>query len=242
MGKIINKKKNKILILGASSDIGLEVTKKFLEKKWIVDAHFSSNNKELKKIESKNINLIKINFEKIDILNNKKFFNKFSKNYSCIINLIGYMDNKSYFDTSINNTIETIKVNSLIPLFIIRNYLPKMKKSKFGRILNASSIGVKYGGGANTYNYSLSKHILEFIPSIFKELNKYNILINTLRIGVTNTKIHKKISNKNLNKRKLMIPLKRFAETYEISNLIYYLASDENTFITGETISISGGE
>ena len=44
-----------------------------------------------------------------------------------------------------------------------------MKKLKYGRILNCSSIGVKFGGGDKTYNYSLSKHLLEFIPRYIKE-------------------------------------------------------------------------
>ena len=45
----------------------------------------------------------------------------------------------------------------------------------------------------------------------------------------------------NTNKKSL-IPIKRFAEPEEISNLIYDLASDKNTYVTGEVISISGGE
>ena len=49
-----------------------------------------------------------------------------------------------------------------------------MKKKKYGRILNISSIGVKYGGGETSYEYSLSKHLLEFNP---KYLRDYQNLI-----------------------------------------------------------------
>ena len=243
MGKKIIKKINKNdLILGGSSDIGIEVIKKFLENEWIVEAHYSKNRSSFKKLSSKKIKLIKFNFKSATLKNNHMILNKFSNDYSCVINLVGYMDNKTFLNTSLNNTLEAIKINSLIPLLIIRHCLPKMKKNRFGRILNASSIGVKFGGGQNTFNYSLSKHLLEFIPSIFKNLYQHNILINALRIGVTNTKIHKKITNKNLKYRKALIPIKRFAEPEEISNLIYDLASDKNTYVTGEVISISGGE
>ena len=55
-----------------------------------------------------------------------------------------------------------------------------MEKLKFGRILDLSSIGVKYGGSEFTYNYSFSKHALEYIPSFFKNLTKKNILTNIL--------------------------------------------------------------
>ena len=67
-------------------------------------------------------------------------------------------------------------------------------------------------------------------------------LIDTLRIGVTNTKIHKKNGKKNLKDRIKKIPIGRMAKTQEIADFIFYLSSEKNTFITGEIISISGGE
>ena len=74
---------------------------------------------------------------------------------------------------------------------IIRNNINYMLERKWGRILNCSSIGVKFGGGVNSYNYAFSKNCLEFIPNAHKEWANRNVLINNLRIGVTNTKIHK---------------------------------------------------
>ena len=75
-----------------------------------------------------------------------------------------------------------------------------MKNIKFGRILHISSIGVKYGGGKNTFNYSFSKNALEFIPSHMKNLVKYNILTNILRVGFVKTKLTKKLRIKILTK------------------------------------------
>ena len=105
-----------------------------------------------------------------------------------------------------------------------------------------SSINVKYGGGKGTFCYALSKHGLEFFPSKIKEWAKKNVLVNTLRVGATNTKLHKKLPYKNLKERAKLIPLKRFATINEIANYIYFLGSSKNTYITNEVISISGGE
>ena len=69
-----------------------------------------------------------------------------------------------------------------------------MIKSSFGRILNISSIGVKYGGGEFTYNYSFAKHALEYIPSYLRNLASKNVFNNILRIGFVNTKLQKKIN------------------------------------------------
>ena len=240
--KQIKEDNHKILILGASSDIGVKVVNLFLKNNWNVDAHYFKNKSQLSKIKTKRLKIINANFKNFNIQKKDIIFKKFSSNYSSIVNLIGFIDNKSFENTSISNTLDSIKINSLIPFFIFRKYLNKMKINNFGRLLNASSIGVKYGGGKNTFNYSLSKHLLEFFPSNFKELVKFNILINTLRIGLTDTKIHSKINKKNLKKRISMVPMKRMAQPDEIAKLIYYLSSSENTYITNEVISISGGE
>ena len=117
-----------------------------------------------------------------------------------------------------------------------------MAKLKFGRILDLSSIGVKYGGSEFTYNYSFSKHALEYIPSFFKNLTKKNILTNIVRVGVVNTRLLRKIKGKNIKKRKKLIPIKRLASAEEISETIYNLASEKNTYISGEVITIAGGE
>ena len=82
----------------------------------------------------------------------------------------------------------------------------------------------------------------EFFPKPLRNLNKKNILINTLKIGLTNTKLNKVDKNKNIKKRINLIQLGRMATTYEVTQYIYFLASEENSLITNETINISGGE
>ena len=84
-----------------------------------------------------------------------------------------------------------------------------MIKKRWGRILLSSSIGTKFGGGNSTYYYSLSKFMNEFIPSEFRRKYAKYILYNVLQIGVTDTKIHKKISSKNLKSRIKLIPIQK---------------------------------
>ena len=82
----------------------------------------------------------------------------------------------------------------------------------------------------------------EFFFNNYRELYKKNILINALRIGLTDTKIHKKVKGKNLKKRVKLIPLGRMATTDEVAKYIYFYSSKQNTLTTNETIDISGGE
>ena len=173
----------------------------------------------------------------------KLIIKKFSERYDSVINLIAYVDNVGFQKTSFKNICQSLAVNAIFPILIEKKLVKRMVSQKWGRILNCSSIGIKFGGGFNSYNYSLSKHCLEFIPGIYKSWAKRNVFINNLRIGVTNTKIHKKMKkNLNMKKRIKLIPVNRMAEPKEIANYITNLTTDENSYMTGETITVAGGE
>ncbi len=237
-------KKKHLLVLGGSSDIGSEVIKSFLNLKWNVTAHYNKNSKKLKILQkkTKNLKLVKFNFANYNLSSEKLILKKFNKKYDSIINLICYLDNKSFDETNLKSILKSLSANALIPILIEKIAVKKMLNQKFGRILNCTSVGIKFGGGTYTYNYALAKHSLEFIPSSYKNWAKKNVLINNLRIGITNTKAHKRTKGKDLKKRIKLIPMNRMAEPKEISSYIMNLATDKNSYITGQTISISGGE
>lgn len=210
--------KKKVLILGGSSDIGIELTKKFLDKKiYSVHLHYNSNSKVIKNFKNK-CKLIKVD---LSGSNEKNILTKFNNDYDIIINLVGYISGKSFELFTIKSLEKTLRINSLTPMLIIRKSLKKMIKKKWGRIVNSSSVGVKFGGGNQTFEYSLSKHLNEFIPNYFKKIADKNIFYNTVKIGLTNTKIHKKIPNKNLIKRTKLLPIKKMASSKDIANYIF---------------------
>jgi NAD(P)-dependent dehydrogenase (short-subunit alcohol dehydrogenase family) len=80
------------------------------------------------------------------------------------------------------------------------------------------------------------------MPSDHKKWARHNVFYNTIRVGVTDTKIHKIDKSKNMDKRISLIPIGRMAKTEEISKFVYWLGSNENTYITGQIISVAGGE
>ena len=109
--------RKKVLILGGSSDIGLELINKFLEKDtYQIDLHYHSNIKNIKKIKNK-WNLIKAD---LSTSNYKNTLKKFDKNYDIIVNLVGYINNKSFEKFTIESLEKTLRINSLIPLLIIK--------------------------------------------------------------------------------------------------------------------------
>ena len=243
----VNMQNKRVLILGGSSDIGIEVVKSFLKLEWRVTAHLFKNKKKLLSLrkKTKNLDLINLNFSNFNNSKMEKIIKKkFNKKYDSIINLIGYVDNKSFENTNLKSILKSLATNTILPILVEKMLIKKMLSQRWGRILNCSSIGVKFGGGKNSYNYSFSKHCLEFIPSSYKSWAKKNVFINNLRIGVTKTKIHKKMKRKkqNMQKRLKLIPINRMAEPKEISDYIVNLTTESNSYMTGQTLNVSGGE
>ncbi len=235
-------KNKRVFILGASSDIGIAAIQYFLSNNWSVLAHYNKNKKNLDKIKKQGFQSFKFDLKNI---NNFKSFIKKDKRFKDIdafVSLTGHIETNDILKTNIKSFYNHININYLSNLVIIQKILPLMSKRKFGRILLSSSTGVKFGGGKTTGLYSLTKYMNEFFFSNYKDYYKKNILINALRIGVTNTKIHKNVKGKNMKKRVDLIPIRRMATIDEVAQYIYFLCSDKNTLITNQVVNISGGE
>lgn len=236
----------RVFVVGASSDIGLAVCEKYLSKGWDVLAHYRTQRAELQDLANAHINkleLLKINFE--DPFSIENILGQHKANYSkcdSMINCAAFYEPGKFADITARNIITTFSINVLPGLLIMRDMLPAMTERKWGRIVHLSSIGVKFGGGAKSFAYSLSKHALEFFPADYRMWAASNIFLNILRVGVTDTRIHHLNTSKDMAKRIDMIPVKRMAKASEIANAVWFLGSEENSYITGQIVPISGGE
>lgn len=153
------------------------------------------------------------------------------------VNILGSIENLT--EKSIN---ETIQVNLLAPLSIIRKIAPQMIGRKYGRIVNIGSIwGIITKPGRITY--TLTKSGLGGLTrSMAVELAPYNVLVNCVAPGYINTEMTKaNNTKKELEKIKNAIPLRRLGEPVEVAELVSFLCSDKNTYITGQVIAIDGG-
>ena len=232
----------KILILGASSDVGSELVKYYINNNFYVIAHCNKNSKKLKKIKSKNFKIIQFDLKKIN--NFEKFVkkDKIFNDIDIFVSLTGYLKIKKIKDVNVKDFNDHFNVNYLSNFVITQKIINFMIKKNWGRIVYASSIGTKFGGSNNSFVYSLSKFMNEFFPRPLRNLTKNNILINTLQVGLTDNKLNKIDKNKDMKKRISLIPLNRMAKIKEVIKYIYFLTSEENSLISNEVINISGGE
>lgn len=217
--------KNKTaLITGGSRGIGLAISQFFRKQGLRV---LAPTRKELDLLSNSSIDAYLNSLrDPIDILIN-----------NAGVNLIAPIRGLS--DDNIN---ETIQVNLLAPLRISRKVAVGMIKQKYGRIINIGSIwgSITKPGRAT---YTITKSGLEGLTrSLAIELAPYNILVNCVAPGYVNTELTKKNNTPlELKKIKQAIPLQRLCEPTEIAEVVSFLSSDKNSYITGQVIIVDGG-
>lgn len=233
-----------VLITGAGSGIGLAATRLFLKKDYIVFAHYHNSCDALAQINSENLKLFKADFKKYGEVEELISKCMATSEIDILVNNAGdYTVKDSLSGVMPNDIEESFRINTIAPFILTKSVISSMIKKKWGRIINISSIGVKYGGNINSIGYTMSKNALESMTLSFaKYCAKDNVLINCIRTGVVDTDFHSKAKNKNMQSRVDIIPMKRLALPDEIAKSIYFLASEESSFCSGTILTVAGGE
>ena len=145
-------------------------------------------------------------------------------------------------EVSDQNIEDTIQVNLVAPIRLIRGIVPHMIQKRYGRIVNISSIW-SLVSKPGRITYSASKAGLNGVTrTLAVELASYNILVNSVAPGYTNTELTEINNTKDqIEEIKKLIPLGRLAEPEEIAEVVYFLCSEANTYITGQVIFADGG-
>ena len=119
--------------------------------------------------------------------------------------------------------------------------VPNMIKNNYGRIVNIASVSGK-DGNANASAYSSAKAgVLGLTKSLGKELADKNIAINAVTPAGAKTRILDQMSKEHVKKMLSKVPRGRFLELNELTSLVCWLSSEENSFSTAAVFDISGG-
>jgi NAD(P)-dependent dehydrogenase (short-subunit alcohol dehydrogenase family) len=121
-----------------------------------------------------------------------------------------------------------------------------MKKNNHGRIILFSTESALHGGSPFSLPYATGKLGIECLVKGFaREGAKFNITVNGIRPGFIASGFHERWQFKtveDLRKRIDLVPMKRAGSPAEVADLIFFLLSKNAGYITGDTISISGGD
>jgi acetoacetyl-CoA reductase len=120
--------------------------------------------------------------------------------------------------------------------------LPGMNERKWGRIVNISSMNGQRGQPGQT-NYSATKAgIIGFSRSLALEAARAGVTVNCVCPGFTLTEMTAQMKPEMLEAMVKMIPLGRIGQPADIANGVSFLCKEESGWITGETMSINGGQ
>ena len=134
-----------------------------------------------------------------------------------------------------------IDVNLTASFKLARDVVTPMMKNRFGRIINITSV-VGWMGNAGQANYCATKAGLTGMSkALASEVASRGITVNCIAPGFISTAMTDVLSDDIKAKMLEQIPAKRFGTTTDIANAIVFLASDEASYITGQTIHVNGG-
>ena len=247
-----------VIITGGTSGIGLNLANFFYNRNFNVAIAGLANKSTINNIKKKfminkslilNLDLIKkTNIKKFVKLTNKKF-----KKVDVLINCAGlqHVAPVCKFSDKLWDCI--IAINLTTPFKMIKETLPIMRKNKWGRIINISSV---HGSVASQFKsgYVSSKHGLVGLTKVIAlETAKENITCNAISPGFVDTELVKK-QIKNLSKKKGVSfnkisnnllkekhPSMNFIKKDDVSSLAYYLTTNQASQITGSNLIIDGG-
>ena len=126
---------------------------------------------------------------------------------------------------------------------LITAFLPMMKEKKWGRIITISSVAVKQPVDNLILSNSIRSSIIGLVKSLSNELGQYNITVNNVMPGYTNTERLQNLLKSDEMRNKIIegIPLNRVGEPEEFAAAVAFLCSKKASYITGVSLAVDGG-
>lgn len=238
--------KKVVLVTGSSKGIGKATIIEFASKGYNVVINYNSSEDEAIKLKEYVEN--KYNIEalviKADVSNENEVKNMIEQiinefgHIDVLINNAGIVYDRNFEDITIEEFKRTLEVNVIGTFIVSREVSKYMKK---GTIVNISSTNGTKTISPECLDYNISKVRLQSLTRDLAFQFKPNIRVNAIAIGWADTDMNKDLPQDYIDDETSKIYLERFADPSEIAKTIYFLASDESSYINSEVVTIDGG-
>ena len=233
------------IITGGAQGFGLDIAKRFIQsgskvRIWDIDE------KQLKDAIDQ-INNVNLEYDVVDVSDFnqvKETAEKIAKNnkIDILINSAGITGpTAELWNYNNDDWLKIIDINLNGTFYCCKAVVPHMIKNNYGRIVNIASVSGK-DGNANASAYSSSKAaVIGLTKSLGKELALNNIAVNVVTPAGANTRILNQMSKEHVQRMLSKVPKGRFLEVNELTSMVCWLSSEENSFSTAAVFDISGG-
>ena len=234
------------IITGGAQGFGLNIAKQFLNfgssKVIIWDIDENELKKALKEINNPNLSYNVVDVSNFDQVNNA--VNKIikSSNIDILVNNAGITGSTAFlWDYDVSEWNKIVQINLMGTFNCCKCVVPSMIKNNYGRIVNVASVAGK-DGNANASAYSAGKAgAIALTKSLGKELANKNIAVNAVTPAGAKTRILNQMSKEHVQRMLSKVPRGRFLEIEEMTSLVCWLSSEDNSFSTAAVFDISGG-
>lgn len=240
---------NKVaLITGSSRGIGKQIAIKFAKEGYNIVVNYVNKNSEVEKtieeIKTFGVEVLEAQGDVSIYEESEKIVNSAIEKFGQIdvlVNNAGITRDTLIIRMKPEDFTKVININLVGTFNMTKNVVPYMMKKREGRIINISSV-VGISGNAGQCNYAASKAgIIGFTKSVAKELASRNILVNAVAPGFIETDMTDVLQDTVKENIKKQIPVNRMGAATDVANAVYFLSSEESSYITGQVLQVDGG-
>lgn len=247
------------LVLGGSKGVGLSIARQLAEQcQKVCISSRSIENLERASLELSVLNTNVLSFagdisdkDFAKSISNFLAFNSFGSVDILICNA-GGPPQRTLMETSNLDWDKVIEMNLLGQIRLVKEYIPRMAKNKFGRIIFVGSTVAKEPSPSMVLSSTVRAGLSAFAKAISVQFASDNITVNTILMGGIHTDrldslIRDSAQDKGISFEEMReiyvsnVPIGRFAQPIEVSRVVNFLASHESSYITGQSIAIDGG-
>ncbi|HMN75325.1 MAG TPA: SDR family NAD(P)-dependent oxidoreductase [Burkholderiaceae bacterium] len=158
-----------------------------------------------------------------------------------LVNGAGWGRTAPFWEGTPDFWAKLVALNFVGPMQLTKALLPAMIERSSGRIVNVSSDAGRVGSLGETVYSGAKGGLIAFTKSLAREVARYQINVNCVCPGPTDTPLMAAVPEKVQEGLKKAIPFRRLAKPSEVADAIVFFASDRASYVTGQVVSVSGG-
>jgi len=159
-----------------------------------------------------------------------------------LVNNAGWEEIHRFMDTSSDFWQKILGINLLGPMAVTHAFLQGMiEAGDGGRVINISSDAGRVGSSGEVVYSGAKGGMIGFTKALAREIIRFDITSNCVCPGPTNTALLRGAPEKLTKALIGAVPARRLAEPEDIMNAVRFFASPDSSYITGQTLSVSGG-